>query len=56
MLRALLDTVMTQTGGGGQKRSFFRQGACKTNAIELDQVNSIREADTLFSVGAVNQV
>ena len=43
-------------GCGQQKRSFFRQGACKTDAIELDQVNSIQEADTLFSVGAVNQV
>ena len=43
-------------GCGRQKRSFFRQGACKTDAIELDQVNSIREANTLFLWGGGNQV
>ncbi len=43
-------------GWGRQKRSFCRQWACETDAIEHDQVNSIREADTLFSVGAVIQV
>jgi len=32
---------------GTQKRTFFRQGACPSGSLELDQVNSLQEAEVL---------
>ena len=38
---------------GTQKRTLFRQGACKSEKLELDQVNSIQEAETLCNSGTI---
>ena len=34
-------------GWGTQKRSFFRQGNCKSPSVKLDQINTIHEAEIL---------
>jgi hypothetical protein len=36
-----------------QKRTLFRQGACPSDSLELDQVYSIEEADILCKNGSV---
>ena len=34
-------------GWGTQKRTLFRQGACTAESMELDQVNSLQEAEVI---------
>jgi hypothetical protein len=36
-----------ENGWGIQKRTFFRQGACPSGSLELDQVNSLQETEVL---------
>lgn len=42
-------------GWGTQKRTLFRQGSCPSEALQLDQVNTIHEAEVLCQHGTVNQ-
>jgi len=32
---------------GVQKRTLYRQGACQTETVELDQINSLQEAEVI---------
>lgn len=41
---------------GTQKRTLFRQGACASEPVRLDQLNSIQEAEALCKHGLIDQV
>lgn len=45
-----------QNAWGKQKRSFFRQGACPSDSLEMEQVNTIQEAELLCKHGTVEQI
>ena len=40
---------------GKQKRTLFRQGSCPSDSVQLDQVNSIQEAEVLCQHGTIRQ-